>query len=275
MVLSHDAAGDGPPLVLLHSTVADRRMWDPQWTALLDAGYRVVRCDFRGFGLSPMPDRTYDEAADVTDLLRSLGVERAAVVGASFGGRIALEVAARWPDMVTALVLLSAGSPDHVPGEALRAFAERENALIDAGDIDGAAELNVETFLGPEADAATRERVRRMQRHAFEVQLAADEEFAQVEVEVDLSKITAPCLAVSGAHDLPDFREIATRLPERLAHARHEELPWAGHLPSLERPAAVTELLLRFLRETSIQTTRPRGHHQSRTQSRSSRESGS
>ena len=42
MVLSHDVAGDGPPLVLLHSTVADRRMWDPQWTALLDAGYRVV-----------------------------------------------------------------------------------------------------------------------------------------------------------------------------------------------------------------------------------------
>ncbi|MET9064505.1 alpha/beta fold hydrolase [Streptosporangium sandarakinum] len=48
MTLSYDMAGDGPALVLLHSGVCDRRMWDPQWPALLDAGYQVVRCDFRG-----------------------------------------------------------------------------------------------------------------------------------------------------------------------------------------------------------------------------------
>jgi 3-oxoadipate enol-lactonase len=70
-----------------------------------------------------------------------------------------------------------------------------------------------------------------------------------VPVEVDLSVITAPCLAVSGGKDLPDFREIAAGLPERLAGARHHELPWAGHLPGLERPGVVTDLLTRFLSE--------------------------
>ncbi|MGV9306533.1 alpha/beta fold hydrolase [Nonomuraea sp. NPDC003727] len=247
MTLSHDVAGDGPALVLLHSGVCDRRMWDPQWAALLDAGYRVIRCDFRGFGRSPMPDRPYNNADDVVDLLDHLGIERAALVGSSFGGRVALEVAARWPDTVTTLALLCSGSPELVPGPALRSFAEQEDALLSAGDVDAAVELNLTTFLGPEADDATRENVRLMQRHAFDVQMAGGEEFGQIAAEIDLKAITATCLAVSGGRDLPEFREIATGLPGLLPRARHVELPWAAHLPSLERPAEVTALLLDFL----------------------------
>ena len=62
MTLSHDVAGEGPAVVLLHSGVCDRRMWEPQWRPLVEAGYRVVRCDFRGFGDSPVADRPYSEA---------------------------------------------------------------------------------------------------------------------------------------------------------------------------------------------------------------------
>jgi 3-oxoadipate enol-lactonase len=196
-----------------------------------------------------MADRPYNNAEDVADLLRALGIERATLIGSSYGGRVALELAARWPDMVPALALLCSGSPDHVPSDALRAFGDREDALLAAGDIDGAVDLNVETFLGPEADDTVRVQVRQMQRHAFDVQLAAAEEFAQVPEKVDLSLIEAPCLAVSGGQDLPDFREIAARLPAQLVNARHLELPWAGHLPSLERPEVVTDLLTQFLRE--------------------------
>jgi 3-oxoadipate enol-lactonase len=94
----------------------------------------------------------------------------------------------------------------------------------------------VETFLGPEAEDAVREQVRLMQRHTFDVQLAAVEEFAQVRVEVDLSVITAPCLAVSGGKDLPDFREIATGLPERLAGARHHDCPGRVICPAWSAP---------------------------------------
>lgn len=250
MTLAHDVAGDGPALVLLHSGICDRRMWDPQWAALVDSGYRVVRCDLRGFGESPMADQPYNNADDIADLLGALDIGQTALVGSSSGGSVALEVAARWPGMVTALALLCSDARDHVRSAVLRAFGQKEDALIAAGDIDGAAELNVETFVGPEADDTVREQVRRMQRHAFEVQLAVDEEFAQAEAEVDLSLITAPCLAVSGGHDLPDFREIAGRLAKQLADARHHELPWAGHLPSLERPDEVTDLLTRFLDDT-------------------------
>ncbi|MFF7991477.1 alpha/beta fold hydrolase [Kitasatospora xanthocidica] len=249
MIISHDVAGSGPAVVLLHSSVCDRRMWDAQWQPLLDAGYRVVRADFHGFGESPLSEVPYSDSRDVLALLDHLGIESAALVGASHGGRIALTVAALRPQAVSALALLAAGMPGHEPSETLRAFGGREDELIEAGDIDGAVALNVDTWLGPEAGTEVRESVRRMQRHAFDVQMEAT--VGPDKEEVDLSLVTAPTLAVGGAHDLPDFREIAATLPTVLPNARHLELPWAGHLPSLERPEETTALLLDFLKENA------------------------
>ena len=92
MMLSHDVSGEGPVLVLLHSGVCDRRMWDAQWPVLIDAGYRLVRCDFRGFGATPVADRPYNDAEDVLELLDALGIGRAALVASSYGGTVALGV---------------------------------------------------------------------------------------------------------------------------------------------------------------------------------------
>ena len=251
MMISYDVAGAGPALVLLHSTVCDRRMWDPQWPVLVDAGYRVVRCDFRGYGETPVPRGPHNDAEDVLELAGELGLGPVALVGASYGGMVALEIAARWPRQVSALALVCAVMPEHEPTDVLRGFWQRERELIEAGDIAGAVDLNVATWLGPEADGAVRERVRLMQRHAFEVQLAAPEEYEPVEVSVDLHAITAPSLVVSGAKDLPDFRLIAARLAALLPGARLVELPWAGHLPTLERPQELSGMLTAFLRETA------------------------
>jgi 3-oxoadipate enol-lactonase len=249
MTLSHDVAGSGPTVTLLHSTVCDRRMWDPQMPVLAGAGYRVVRCDLQGFGQTPAADRPYSDADDVADLLDLLGIERTALVGASGGGRVAIEIAARWPQRVTSLALLCTGLTGHEPSAEFRAVGEREYALVEAGDVGAATELQVATWLGPEAGEAAREKVRQMQGRAYELQLAA-EEFECVMPEVDLAAITAPTLLVSGRYDLADFREIAAQLAGRLADARHLELSWAGHLPSLERPDAVSRILTDFLHET-------------------------
>src|SRR5947207_13740538 len=110
-------------------------MWDPQLPALVAAGYQVVRCDLPGFGDSPLPDGSYDEARTVVDLLDSLGLDRVAVVGSSFGGQLAQEIAARWPDRVAALVLLCTAMAGHTAGPELVAVDQREESLIDAGDL--------------------------------------------------------------------------------------------------------------------------------------------
>lgn len=251
MLLAHDDEGSGPAVVLLHAGVADRRMWDAVTPALAHT-FRVIRPDLRGFGETPVPGGGYADADDVDALLASLGVTDAAVVGSSFGGRVAMEVAMLHPARVSSLVLLCPAYRGLEPTESVRAFGAQEDRLLEAGDIEGAVDLNVRTFLGPEAGEAARELLTRMQRRAFEVQLAADHAApapAPRRVEVDPTAIAVPTLTVSGAHDLDHFRHVATHLAEQIPGAEHVELDWAGHLPAMERPDAVLALLLDVLRD--------------------------
>jgi 3-oxoadipate enol-lactonase len=247
MLLAHDIEGSGEPALFLHSAVCDRRSWQPQWDLLRDAGYRVIRADFRGYGETPAPTEPFDNAADVRDLLDAHGIEQATLVGSSFGGRIAIEVAARWPERVTDLALLCAALDYDPPTDAVRAFGRREGELLEAGDIEAAVELNLETFLGPSADAATRAFVGDMQRHNFEVQLPAPE-VPESTVDHDITAITARTLVVAGAHDVDYFQIIAQHLVRNIPGAQYVLLDWAGHLPGLEDPTRLNPILLDFLK---------------------------
>jgi 3-oxoadipate enol-lactonase len=254
MLLAHDDDGSGSPVVLLHSGVADRRMWEPQ-AARMRKSRRVVRPDLRGFGESPLPPESFGFAEDVVGLLDRLGVERASLVGSSFGGLVVLDLAARWPDRVASLVLLCPAFPGLSPTQAADRFAAAEDALIESGDVAGAVELNVRTWLGPEAGEETRDLVREMQRRAFDVQLAAesgDQIPEDLPMEPDPGKVTAPTLVVSGDRDMDHFRAIARHLAATILGAELVTLPWAGHLPSLERPDETTALIEDHLTATGV-----------------------
>ncbi len=78
----------GTPVVLIHAGVADRRMWDPQWSQLT-AARSAVRLDLRRFGESATrPEGEWSHADDVVETLRHLGIERCHLVGASFGAGV-------------------------------------------------------------------------------------------------------------------------------------------------------------------------------------------
>ena len=251
MVLAYDDEGVGPAVVLLHAGVADRRMWGAIAPALSHA-FRVVRPDLRGFGDTPLPPGEYADADDLDQLFERLGIVDAAVVGSSYGGRVALELATLHPGRVSSLVLLCPALRGVDPTAELASFTEAEDRLLAAGDIDGAVELNVRTWLGPEADDDTRALVRLMQADAFAVQLAADALAPGPQprpVEVDPAAIAVPTLVVSGDHDLDHFRAIAALLSDQIPGAESVSLPWAGHLPSLERPDAALALLLDVVRD--------------------------
>lgn len=246
MLINHQVAGSGSPVLLLHSSVADLRMWDPQWPALT-AAHRGIRADFRGYGQTPPAAASYRDADDLRDLLDSLDIARTAVVGASYGGRVAVEFAVAYPDRVSRLILLCAGYHGLPPTLAAEEFDATETALLESGQRDRAVQLNLDSWLGPEADDATRERVAQMQANNFEV-LASTHPDSEVDVPlVDPSGITVPTLVVSGAYDMDHFRAIADHLAAVIPNARELTLPWAGHLPSLERPAEITQLLLENL----------------------------
>lgn len=251
MILAHDDAGDGPAVLLVHPGVADRRMWDPLVPALSHA-FRVVRPDLRGYGASAMPGGQYADADDLAALLDHLDVADAAVVGSSFGGRVALELATAHPGRVRELVLLNPDLDGIEPTATAAAFGAEEDRLLDAGDLEGAVRLNVNTWLGPDAELSVREALAAMQRRAFEVQLAADasdDPTRPRQAPVDLDAVAVPTLVVTGGHDMDHFRHLATHVSAGIDGAELVELGWAGHLPALERPDVVQALLLDVLRD--------------------------
>jgi pimeloyl-ACP methyl ester carboxylesterase len=243
MTLHHLVEGDGPTVVLVHAGVADLRMWDQPTAALVAAGRRVVRCDLRGYGSSPLePGASYGDAEDVLALVQELGLTSFALVGASYGGYVAQQVASAEPALVERLVLVCAAGDLGEPDAGLRAFWQEEDRLLEAGDIDGATELNVATWLGPGADDDARVLVRTMQRAAFD-QLAAGEVHDR-ELPVIPELLAMPVTVIVGAHDFDFFRDTARALVDRLPRAELVELEWAGHLPTLERPDEGGRMLL-------------------------------
>jgi 3-oxoadipate enol-lactonase len=249
LILEHDVAGEGDAVVLLHSTVCDRRMWDPQWEELTKR-FRVVRCDLRGFGDSPLPPGPFSNAEDVLALLDRLGLERVALVGASGGGRVALDVVSLRPALVSRLALLSTGLREWDWSEQIQAVWAEEERLWNAADAVGVAELMVRTWVSPDAPEDVRDLVRTMQRHAFEVQHAAEQQEPapgpETPVAVDPETIDAQTLVVCGLQDLPDFVGIAHMLAREIPHATLVELETA-HLPNLELPHVTSNLLVDFL----------------------------
>jgi pimeloyl-ACP methyl ester carboxylesterase len=207
-----------------------------------------VRCDRRGWGRSPLPNASaaasYSDAGDVVALLDELAIERAALVGSSAGGFIAQQIASAWPDRVSRLVLLCADTDGVEPTAAIRSFGEREDQFLEEGAVTEAVELNVKTFIGPDATNETRELVGEMQRNAFEMQLAAGDDVPREPgPAIDLAQAAMRAYVVSGGRDLDYFTLAAESIARRLPDARRIVLPWAGHLPNLERPNEVKALL--------------------------------
>ena len=219
--------------LLVHAGIADARMWD---------GFDLPgarRHELRGFGDSPMPED--GEFSHVDDLESALGGKADALVGASIGAFVCLQLAAHRPELVTRLVLLDSPLFDHRWSEEMVSYFEEEDRLLEEGDLDGATELNVRFWAPAVADV-----VRPMIRRSFELQVASQAEETTTET-VDLGAVRAPTLVAVGELDKPDYRAIADRLAAEIPDAELVVIEGAAHLPALERQDETAALVRRFL----------------------------
>jgi pimeloyl-ACP methyl ester carboxylesterase len=250
--LVYDVTGTGPAVVLVHGFGLDRRMWDPQ-AEYLAARFLVVRYDCRGFGASgPFdPAVPYTHADDLVALLDHLGLGRPVLAGLSSGGGIVLQTALAAPDRVRGLVLLDAvldGVPWDRESEAGLGQVAR---AVQAGGVPAgrAAWLAHPLFAAARQEPGLARRLAAMvDGYPGQHWLGRDPHRQVPPDSFDaLEQVAAPTLVAVGEHDVPGFREMSAVLARRIPGAEHRVIAGAGHMVNLEQPAAVNELLTRFL----------------------------
>jgi pimeloyl-ACP methyl ester carboxylesterase len=258
--LAVDDDGDpaAPALVLLHAGNATRRMWDPL-AAPLSATHRVVRYDARGFGDSSRPGGRYVGSDDVLAVMDAVGVERATLMGASLGGRVALDTALAAPERVTAVVMIGS-----VPSGAVPTYTVAEQRLADAADDAEAAadwsrraELDVDIWsVGPtrRRDQVDPTFLARAVRHAHEhVELLMTTPGASCRAGVPtaverLGELAAPLLSLVGEHDFAFTRAQQERTVLAVGgEAKAVTIPHAAHFPGVEQPEAVLAVVRPWL----------------------------
>ncbi|WP_448631081.1 alpha/beta fold hydrolase [Cellulomonas soli] len=267
---------DTPLVVLLHGVPQLWWAWRHQIPELAAAGYRVAAMDVRGTGSSDKPPQGYDcptLAADVAGVIRSLGSERAVVIGAGTGGDIAWTLTGTHPQVLHGVGVLAAPHP--IDQHTARARAVRVRALPrlafaqlpsfpERAMTDGTLVTRMLTEWGGAPgwlDAATTETYRRAARVPFAAhsQLEQLRWLARSPVRPDgrrhLATLrTAPPLPVLQVHGGRDGLRPARTAPLSAqtramvgADYRFELVPQAGHFLSDEVPEHVTRLLLDWL----------------------------
>ncbi|MEU0695467.1 alpha/beta hydrolase [Streptomyces niveus] len=249
--LSYTVTGNGPPVVLVHAGVADHRMWDAIVPGLTER-HTAISYDLRGFGGSAPPAGPFSETDDLRLLLDHLGHERVRLVGASWGGRVAVDFALEHPDRVRSLALLAPPWPGYDWSAGMVAYDEAETAALAAGDIDVAVQVNLDMWLrGParewhDVDPALAGQLRASVRTALMNQDVVDEHSRDGEAG-HIGTIAVPTLVGIGSLDVADFQDIARRYAAGIPGATLVEFPTAAHLIALDAPGELTAALVPFL----------------------------
>src|ERR1700731_1234393 len=253
--LHYEIAGDGPPLVLIHSGITDSRSWEPQF-AEFARRHRVLRYDLRGMGQSDPGHGSYSNVDDLARLLDVVGFQQAALVGVSMGGALALDVALQHSDRVSALVLVGAGVSGRQPSDEFKALMNEVDALYERGLIDQVIERELEIWLygkgrtASDVDPAIREAVREMDRNTTE-RFPPDAQPERIEPPAigRLGEVHVPTLVIVGNLDVDNVQETAGELIKGIAGARMAVMRGVAHVPNMERPEEFNRLVLDFLSE--------------------------
>lgn len=249
--------GDGQPVVLLHAGVADRRSWHAVADALQPAK-GVVAYDMRGYGETSGATYGFTHLDDLIAVLDQVASGPVWLVGSSMGGEIAIDAALASPERVAGLVLLApavsgAPEPSVVDGDTDRLVRMWEAAQT-SGEID---EINrVEMWLwldgpaGPEGRVSGPARDLALAMNAIALKNEIPEESGRSGLVAwsRLEEITVPVTVACGNLDLPFIVARSKELADWLPRSRFEMLDGVAHLPYLEQPAVVAELITSSIR---------------------------
>ena len=264
-----DSGGVGLPVVLLHGFPLDRTVWDEQLAALAAAGARVIRIDLRGCGESEPSDGPAlmeSLAGDLAGVLDALHVDRAALVGHSIGGYVALAFFRMYEERVSGLALVASHVAEDASRNANADAVQRElaggrDALALRLERDGTMDAAVESYLPRYfAPSVYRERPELVERARAVMQKQSPRGCAQLvrgmKERLDshdlLEDVRVPALMIAGSEDTYLNVETLRRTAAAIAGATFVALEGVGHLPMFEAPAETANALATFAQRVRV-----------------------
>jgi pimeloyl-ACP methyl ester carboxylesterase len=263
--LYYELHGDGEPLVLVHGSWGDATSW-ARVVPGLAGSFRVLVYDRRGHSRSERPDTpgsVDEDGDDLAALLEALELAPAHVVTNSYGGNIALRLAARRPEVFRSLschepplwgVLEGDAEAQEMLAQGARSL-EAVGRRIAEGDHEGAARQFVdEVAFGPGAwDNELPPEIRSIFVQNAPTYLDELDDPNQLRVnENPLSRLELPVRLTEGSESPPTFAAVIARLVELIPRAARETIEGAAHVPQLTTPERYVEITTRALQLASV-----------------------
>ena len=251
VALCYEEAGEGePPVLLVHGWCCDHTYFAPQVEHFIERGHRVVAVDLRGHGKSDKPRQRYamqDFADDLAWMYQRLELTKPVVVGHSMGGIVAFDLAARYPHLPSAVVMLDAAvvlpsaARAAIPGllEKLRG-PDYRNVLREY--VSGALFI-------PTDDEQRKERIlQSMSSTPQHVVVSAFEGLRDYDPTEAAGGLALPGVFIAADELQP--RSDMTRFHEMFSDIQYGKTVGSGHFCQLEVPEQVNAMIERFLAVT-------------------------
>ncbi len=257
--------GDGAPVILIHGWPLSADMWDEQALALLEAGYRVIAYDRRGFGRSEQPAQGYDYdtfASDLNDLIVHLDLDGISLVGFSMGGGEVARYLTRYgSDKIASAALISAVTPIVMETEDnLEGVPEAKLDQIQSGIRKDRFAFFHSFFrdffgVGPVSHPLSVQTLEWAERVASQASLKATldcvDAFGRTDFRPDMKSFAqVPTLIIHGTSDKTvPFETAGEQAAKMISHAKYKPYSGAPHGLNLTHKADLNQDLIEFLDE--------------------------
>jgi pimeloyl-ACP methyl ester carboxylesterase len=259
LAIAYRRAGEGAPIVFVHGSAEDGRVWQPQLAGLADE-FTVVAWDEPGAGGSsdlPAGFGLADYAGCLAALIEMLGLGPAHVAGLSWGGTVVLELYRRHPELVATLILIDtyAGWKGSLPEDEISARVESARQMLSAS-----AEEFDPTLPGLFSGDPPAQFVALLEEIAADIRPESMTTQLTIMAEADqrdlLPRIAVPTLLIWGELDARSPLTVARAFEEAITDAKLVIIPGAGHVSQLERPEQVNDAVREFCRRHPRDTQR-------------------